>query len=90
MLPHPCHFTPSSTAMHPAQDCFASRHAAAACHSAASPEPRVITTHKQQNWHVLDKMGQLFTFFVTPHFTQKKKKNRNHPGKDKSLSGFLI
>ena len=46
MLPHPCHFTPSSTAMHPAQDCFASRHAAAACHSAASPEPRVITTHK--------------------------------------------
>ena len=46
MLPHRCHFTPSSTAMHPAQDCFASRHAAAACHSAASPEPRVITTHK--------------------------------------------
>ena len=46
MLPHPCHFTPSSTAMHPAQDCFALRHAAAACHSAASPEPRVITTHK--------------------------------------------
>jgi len=23
MLPHRCHFTPSSTAMHPAQDCFA-------------------------------------------------------------------